>query len=56
MILEEGVEVRFGASTRSFFLRREGPAPGAAKKRSVQWPDEEAGVKTALPYHPEIEK
>ncbi len=46
--LKEGVEVRFGASTRAFFLRREG-ATGSARKRGVQWPDEDAGKPSHLP-------
>lgn len=45
LMLEEGQEVRFGASTRAFFLCREDAtiSNGASKKRNVQWPDESQG-------------
>ena len=48
VLVGEGMDLRFGASTRAFFLLREGPAAGAAKKRSVQWPDEGEGAGARL--------
>ena len=33
--LKDGAELRFGASTRAYVLRR----PAQSRKRSVSWPD-----------------
>lgn len=44
LVVEEGQELRFGASTRAFFLCQDATQTAAPnRKRNVQWPDESEG-------------